>query len=788
MQSIASLSVLELAGCASAALCTKLFAGFGARVLRIPAPASAETFPLSAEEHAWFNTGKSDLAVDWNSEADRRAFERLLDGADLVVDGWGVDVLGSLGLDPETLAQRWPRLILCQLTPFGQTGPYRNFKAEDITLYAMSGLMNSTGDGAREPLNARPRIARVTAALNAYAACGMALLRRERDGSGDVIDVSIHESAIENIETALSDHLHLGKVARRANDNHALVPWRTYSCKDGWATIVGGPMRHWLKGAALFGEPQLLQPPLSEIGGRMEHREAFETLIRPWLAQHTREEIFHAGQKRGLAWGHIAHLSEVLDSPQMLARGFFVEHDDTELGRYRMPGAIYRGPDCVWQDRPRPAAPIPIMQASREVRASPPPAPAGRRGIRKPALAGIKVVDFSHDWAGPHCGRLLADFGAEVTKVEYVKLLDSGRGGRRDMIDEHPRVWNLHRGKRSVTLDLKDPEQFRICEALIREADVLIENSRAGVMDRKGLSREHLQRLNPRLVHVAMSGFGATGPLASYAGYGGTLESLSGLQTLTGYRDDGPRYRVRELDVLNGITPAGAVLAALWHRERTGRGQYVDFSELEGCAWYAGEHFVRASREKRDPAVLGNRHPQFAPQGCYPCAGADQWLTLCVRSDLQWQRLAALIGGGALDPAYNRNEQRRERHDELDALIAGWLQTQDATAAMHRLQELGIAAGRVLNTYDLTRDPHLGARAWFIESSEGRFPGPPFCFRDGGQTWRWRGPRLGEHNAEIFGRLAPGLALPDLSPARLVTAYDSGRDLADPGPEAELDS
>lgn len=198
-------------------------------------------------------------------------------------------------------------------------------------------------------------------------------------------------------------------------------------------------------------------------------------------------------------------------------------------------------------------------------------------------LVGVRVIDLGHDWACPHTGRVLADFGAEVIKVEYPKRLDGMRGG-----DKAPAAYNgrarffqLHRNKRSLALDLKRAEDYEAFAALVAVSDVLIANARTGVLDRLGFGRVALEALRPELVVLSMTAFGETGPDRDFAGYGGTIEAVSGIQALTGYGPDTPRRRIREMDVTNGILGACAVLTALLARQRTGRGAWTDFSELE---------------------------------------------------------------------------------------------------------------------------------------------------------------------------------------------------------------
>jgi crotonobetainyl-CoA:carnitine CoA-transferase CaiB-like acyl-CoA transferase len=386
----------------------------------------------------------------------------------------------------------------------------------------------------------------------------------------------------------------------------------------------------------------------------------------------------------------------------------------------------------------------------------------------------MRVLDFTHDWAGPHAARLFADYGAEVIKIEYPQRLDGMRGGYVEKIDEHPRFWQLHRGKQSLTLDLKLPAHRAVLDHLVSGTDLVIENSRAGVMERKGYGYDRLKTLNPQLILLSMSAFGATGPYAGYCGYGGTLEAVSGLQSLTAYDADSPWFRVREMDVMNGIMGICAAMTALWHRQRTGEGQQIDLSECETTAWFVGEHLLAcAGNGQRQPPALGNRHPRHAPQGCYAAAGDDRWLTLCVRSDAQWQSLAQLIGGDTLagDPRFSTAPLRQQHHDALDRLIGAWSAGRDAMAAAQALQDAGIAAAPVLNAADLVADPHLAARDWFLRAGNDRFPGLPFRFARGGGGVRARGPKLGADNLHWFTAAAAGTPLPDLSPQRIGTAY-----------------
>jgi len=775
MASLDNLSDLELSGHVAAAFCGKLLAGFGAEVLHRPAPAGLAGFELDADEQAWFHTAKTELAA-----TDIAAW---VAGVDVLVDGWGHGVLAAQGLDAARLRALNPSLVLVQITPFGQDGPDCRAPASDLTLYGLSGLMQSTGSGTREPLNARPRIAELTAGMNAYCAALMALLRREREGGGATIDLSIRESAMENYEVAITEFLNLGKLARRNGDEHAMVPWRTYACADGQATIIGGPIRHWLRAASLFEAPGLLDEKLAPMGGRIAHRSETEALMRPWLMAHDKREIFHLGQKHRLAWSYLASMPDALGEPQNIERGFFIEQPRPDGVMATMPGAPFRAPRSPWRDAPY--SPLPLAGEGLGERVSvtarklhsPSPGPSGHplpqagEGNSKAPFAGLRVLDFTHDWAGPHAARFFADYGAEVIKIEYPQRLDGMRGGYPGKVNDHPRFWQLHRGKKSVTLDLKRPEHRAVLDELVRGADVVIENSRPGVMDAKGYGYERLRELKPDIILLAMSAFGATGPYAGYCGYGGTLEAISGLQSLTAYDAQSPAHRVREMDVMNGIMGICAAMTALWQRQRDGQGQHIDLSECETTAWFAGEFFAEVARSGRQPAPLGNRHARHAPQGCYAAQGTDRWLLLTVRSDAEWQTLAALLGGAAQDACYATLAGRRERHQELDRLIGEWVATRELAAAIATLRSAGLAAGHVASAADLAADPQLAARGWFVEAGGTRLPGLPFRLDGFSPRIAHRGPNLGADNAAFFAAAGVSGSEPSLLPEHLGTAY-----------------
>jgi crotonobetainyl-CoA:carnitine CoA-transferase CaiB-like acyl-CoA transferase len=400
----------------------------------------------------------------------------------------------------------------------------------------------------------------------------------------------------------------------------------------------------------------------------------------------------------------------------------------------------------------------------------------------QPPLAGIRVIDLSHNWAGPHATRLLADYGAEVIKVEYSRRMDGMRGGRKEnqAYNHHPRWLQINRNKLSITLDLKRSRDVDVFKGLVRISDVVVENSRVGVMKRLGLGYEVLSEIKPDLIYVSMSAFGQTGPEASYAGYGGSLEALSGIQVLTSYEKNSRPARVREMDVTNGILGACAIMTALVYRQQTGQGQWIDLSQLEtATSSLIGEHLLEYAMNGEQTLPLGNRHARYAPQGCYRCKGDDQWVVISIRSDEEWERFCTVIGHPELvnDASLTTSLDRAQYQDELDKLIEGWTLSHTHLEAMSLLQQVGIAAGAVINNAEISEDLHLRERGFLQKPGDGGeklYPGLPFRLSEGGGEVQRRGPFLGEHNEYVLCQLLgrPKDEIESLTEDKIGTAFD----------------
>lgn len=363
---LSHLKVVDLTHYVAGPFCTKLMAGFGADVIKIEKPLTGDGLRqagpyvrnVAGQENSipflWLNTGKRSMTLDLNKSEGRRILLQMVRACDILIENFAPGTMERFGLGYEAIHEVNPRVVMTSISNFGQTGPYRDYRAEEIVAYATSGLMQLTGRPDRPPLNTGPAMTQYTAGIQAYLATTLAICRRGASGAGQYVDVSIQEAALDNIEVALAEYLHGGKVANRSGDEHALVPWKLYPCRDGYAAVIGGPMRHWPDAAGMFEEPRLLEPRFRHMGGRMTHREEVGEYMQPWLSRHGKKEVYAAGQQRRLAFGYLATAEDVMQSPQHAARDFFVDIDHPATGRQRYCGAPFRSSETCWRSERAP--------------------------------------------------------------------------------------------------------------------------------------------------------------------------------------------------------------------------------------------------------------------------------------------------------------------------------------------------------------------------------------------------------------------------------------------------
>ena len=389
-------------------------------------------------------------------------------------------------------------------------------------------------------------------------------------------------------------------------------------------------------------------------------------------------------------------------------------------------------------------------------------------------LAGVRGLEMAEIWAGPFCGSLLGDLGAEVIKVESIQRLARGQirppQGSSGYPDGDPgeRPWNrsanfnaLNRNKNSITLDLTTPRGADVFKELVSVSDVVFSNYALGVVtDTFSLGYEVLRQIKPDIIMLLMPGFGNTGPYRRYRSMGMTIDALSGHSSLRGYPDLdlSSLSLVHHPDAVGGVTAAFAICAALHYRARTGKGQFIDMSQAEAFIPHMGEAFLEYGMTGQLRERRGNRHPAMSPHGVYSCLGEDRWVTVAVRDEDEWRAFCEVMGTSSIagDERFSTLEARLRNQDELDSLISQWTSHRDRYDVTRRLQARGIPSGPVLDCCeDAYDDPHLQERGYFQEITHPDagvhlLSGPMWKLSEAGEPRHEPAPCFGEHNPYIL--------------------------------------
>ncbi|MFZ2957146.1 MAG: CaiB/BaiF CoA-transferase family protein [Candidatus Ozemobacteraceae bacterium] len=371
-------------------------------------------------------------------------------------------------------------------------------------------------------------------------------------------------------------------------------------------------------------------------------------------------------------------------------------------------------------------------------------------------LTGLVVIDLTRVLAGPFCTMMLADMGAEVIKIERPEGGDDSRTFGPFIKEESAYFMSINRGKKSVTLNLKSSRGKELLKQLIKDADVIIENFKPGVMDKLGLSYETLSAINPRLIYAASSGFGRTGPYSTRPAYDLVIQGMGGLMSITGTDASHPTKVGSSIaDILAGVFTAIGILAALEARHRTGRGQLVDVGMLDCMVAILENAISRYVTTGKSPGPIGNRHPSIAPFTTVPTA--DGAITLACGNDELWRKFCSLTGLEVVanDPRFAANPDRVKNWHDLELVIQGALKMKTSAVWLQELQAGGIPCGPINDIAGVLTDPHVLARDMLVEvihpiAGAMKLPGVPIKFSDTPAAIAGPAPCLGEHNEAIY--------------------------------------
>lgn len=774
---LSGLKVIDL-GDEKASFCSRLLADMGARVVKVEKPGGDESrwyAPFLGNDpdpekglYFWYhNLNKQSITLDLGREADCSKLKRLAQGADVLVESFAPGYLAERGLGYPALRQLNPGLVYASVTGFGQSGPYRHYRSGDLVAAAIGGQMSVSGAPDTPPLKPYGQQASNLAALFAAAGIMLALRERSDSGLGQHLDISLQEVVASALDHVLPRYFDSGVVPRRLGERH----WNGAFCilpgRDG--NLLISPTLAWPTLVELL-ESEGLAGDLSEEKWRnAEYRRqnpgyVIERLGR-WTKNHTVAELFEMGQLMRLPWAPVATVADVLKSPQLAARGFFRPVAHPEEGAT----FIYPGPPVRFGRLTPMARRAPLVGEHNEqiqsltrawlkeketsfLRRTGPAGKATGKGI----LKGLRVLDFSRVLAGPYATRMMADFGAEVIKVESARMAGDAEADTAGYFN----AWN--RGKRSITLDMSHPEARELARRLVAVSDVVVENFTPRVMANWGMDYASLVRIKPDLVMVSLSGMGQDGPWRDFAAFGPTIEALSGFTYLTSFTSERPLGTgFAYADHIGGLVGFWATLVALEHRDRTGQGQYVDVAEYEAMCAMLGPALLDGKLNGRPVKPVGNG-PEYngsAHYGCYRCRGEDRWCVISVRPE-EWPRLGEALGNpaGTKECWFSSAEGRCRHRDELERLIETWTKRRRPETVTARLQAAGIAAGVVNDARDLTKDRQLRARRFFYRKKHPvlgliTLDASPLRLSRTPPRLRRPAPRLGQDNRYVFRQL-----------------------------------
>ena len=766
--------VLDLSGEVAGPYSTKLFVDAGADVIKAECPDSpdplrqwsaSDTPVPKGEEGALFqflNASKRRIEIEPSQKEERQLLDRLLSQSDLLVESGGPGGLESWGLDWASLHDRHPQLCVASISPWGLEGPYAGRPATEMTLQAAVGSIDYRGLPDRKPVFAGGRVGEWAAGSFAAVGAMSAILAARSSGQGQHVDVSMFEAMVLSLTVYhdLNSQWFEGPLPRAIE-----IP-SNEPTQDGWVGLCTITGQQWTDFCALLGRQDIGEDDRYLDGrARMEHFEQMRDMIHKWTRRHTTEEVIELAGLMRIPAAPVGNGQTLPEMDQMQARRVFRPQANGALHPvppYRLSESSLRPlgethpPDSDRQEI------LDELDTLEQKASAPPPTPTEATPERP--LEGFRVIDLTCFWAGPVSTSYLASMGADVIKVESVQRPDGMRfaGALRnaELWEWSPVFHGANPGKRGITLRLDDDEGKELLLRLIDQADAVIENFSARVLENFGLDWATLHARNPRLILVRMPAFGLDGPWRDRAGFAMTVEQVSGLSWITGY-EDLPLVLRGYCDPVGGMHAVFALFGALEHRRHSGQGQLVEVPLVEVAINIAAEQVIEYSKNDVLLTRNANRGPYAAPQGVYKTADGKELIAIATPDDETWQTLCRVIGAHDLGERSDlaHPEGRRRYHDEIDERIEEWTTMRGTEEILSLFIGAGVPAAHLINAHDLSPHPQLEAREFFQKllhpkTGETRYPGWPMSFSAWPRALHLRPPpTLGQHNVEVLAQL-----------------------------------
>jgi crotonobetainyl-CoA:carnitine CoA-transferase CaiB-like acyl-CoA transferase len=749
--------VIELAATLAGEFAGGLLADMGATVIKIEPPAGSPMRrlgpALEAEDGLYFqseNRGKYAICAELEALQDTSWLGRLVSAADAVVEDLGPGKLEQVGLSPEVLQARHPRLCMLRISPFGQTGPLIAEGGDDRIAQAFSGTQFMTGFPDRAPIPVTLPIADCWTGVHGANGLLMAIIHARRTGYGQVVDLGLYETLLRMQEGIVINYDQHGVVASRmGTQSPTVVPANIYPTRDGGLIALSGAGdQPFVRLCQAIEAPEAAQDPrFSTSAARLQNRAAADELVGSWIATHDLAKVEQRFRAAGVTGTIVQSVDEIIANEHVQARQSCMQLCSQSGQAFLAPAPVprfSRTPAQAASRAPKLGQHTADIRAWVEGIAVPSSQTVLSKHMTEPsqALDGIRVLDLSQWLAGPAAAGLLADFGADVIMVELpVDDAQQQANGR-------PLTFRItNRNKRSVTLDVRTTHGREAFLDLLQKSDVVVENFRPGTLERWHLGPEQLFSVNPRLVLLRASGFGQTGPYAGRAAFNPVGLAFGGLTYLNGWPDRSPvRDGVQAGDYTTALFNVLGVLAALLRRDRDGSGQVVDTAMYEATLRLTGDLLaVRSAlgmrRERQSGA--GPLHPI-----CITLPGSDQhFVTVSIKT---WEDAFPCLERLGIQ----RPETPSQARDALTAIVGDL----PAEAAVNTLRQAGLVSCRVNSIADIVGHPHVWSRGNLVRLSDPLLGEVvtqgviPLLSRTPGRVSGWS-PYPGSDNDAIFGDL-----------------------------------
>ncbi len=791
-QPLSGLRVLDLAT-DRAELTGRVLSDLGAEVIKVEPPEGSpgrRRAPFShdgGESLYWaaVGCGKRSVVLDLETVEGVAALRGLAGGADVLIESFDPGWMASRGLGYADLEEDNPRLVYVSVTPYGQDGPKSLWPATELTVEAAGGLISLQGDGDRRPIPVGFPQAAFHAGTQAAADALVALFERDRSGRGQHLDLSMQAAVIWTLMNATGFPPNVGTDPPATCDTRdrpppEIVPGvpaagRVWTCADGYAlftpTLGGIGARtldafvRWMEGEDAIPErlsgkdwtawtTDVAEGRLAaeDVGAVLQAADAF-------IRTRTKRQLMERAVQDSMLLAPIYNLPEVAADPQLRARDYWREVDGVwrtgpfvRFGRTPL-GDPGRAPELGEHQSV-------LKAAGRGLDVLETEDPVGAGSPRRP-FDGLRVADFAWIGAGPIVTKQLADHGATVVHVESALRPDVLRFGQpaKDGVlglDRSQFMANFNSSKLGLALNLTTPGGYELARKLVDWADIVVESFTPGTMKSFGLDWATLSEGRPDLIMMSSCLRGQTGPESTYAGFGAHGAALAGLHYITGWPDrppDGPWGAYT--DFIAPRYSLAALLAAMIERSRSGRGQYIDFSQVEAALHYMEPLLLDFFVNGRPAEPAGDRSLDSSPHGIFPCAGHERYLAIEVSDKAQWRGLRGVVGLGAFSgPEFDDVASRRAAEDGIREAISAWSSSRQSFEAECLLVNAGVPAAVVQRPTDLYADPQLAYREFFVpclhsEMGPTPYDGPMSIF-SATPPRLTAAPCLGEHTDQVL--------------------------------------